>query len=69
MPKLKLPKKSSGRPTKYAVGLLNVGQQMTFEWPSNILSMKQSIEAYARRHGTRYEMKDTHAGLVVRRVI
>jgi len=69
VPKIKPDKQKIGRPTKYMVNVLNVGQIMTIPWGDNILSMKQSIAGYANRHGRSFELKSTTAGLKVKRLI
>ena len=69
IPKLYPPPLRPGRPTKYPVHLLNVGQQVTLEWPGNIVSMKQSISAYARRHNKQFKLISTIGGLKVSRVL
>lgn len=71
----KLPKKIRpepgpvGRPRKYYVGHLNVGQQARLEYDKNITSMKQSINAYAIRAGKKFVLTSEPACLLVRRVI
>lgn len=62
-------KQRVGRPSKYPVGSLNIGQSMTLSVDNNALSIHQSIKAYGLRHGTRYEVASTMAGLVVKRVL
>ena len=65
-PKTSLP---YGRPTKYPVGRLNIGQTMVLEYGRNVVSMKQSILAHAKRHGKQFRLITTAAGLKVVRVL
>ena len=61
--------RSVGRPPKYAVHLLNIGQKMTFPEPVNHLAAKQSITARGKKLGFVFEFRPTVGGLVVRRVL
>jgi hypothetical protein len=62
-------KQRIGRPNKYPVHVLNVGQTMTIPDITNVLSFKQSIAGYEKRHGARFELVATPGGYRVRRVL
>ena len=67
--KIRPPVGPAGRPRRYPVNVLNVGQQMRLEMPENVVSCKQSIWAYGVRSGRRFEVRATGGGLIVRRVL
>ena len=70
VPKPQVPKKKIGKPNKYPIHLLNIGESMTLERDGlNVLSMKQSVGAFARRHGRRFEMRQNVAGYKIKRLI
>jgi len=59
-----------GKPCKYAVHLLNIGQQMTFPYEGlNVVSAKNSMLRRAKRLGFVLEFKTSGAGLTVTRVL
>ena len=59
-----------GRPHKYPVHLLNIGQTLTVDHTiSNPLSARQAIAAYGRRSGRRFEVGFTPAGMSVKRIL
>jgi len=67
-PKRKL--QAVGRPCKYPVHVLNIGESMVLDRENlNVLSMKQSVMAYARRHGKQFELRQALEGYKIKRII
>ena len=60
-----------GRPRRYRVDLLNIGQSMTlpYEDVPNVLSCKQSISAYERHSGRRFKLTTSPAGIKATRTL
>ena len=58
-----------GRPHKYPVHLLNIGQHMTVDHTNNTLSARQAIAAYGKRAGRRFTIAASPAGLKVTRTL
>lgn len=70
VPRIKPVPHSVGRPAKYPVHVLNVGEIMILPIINdNVPSMRQSISAYGRRKGKRYETLIVVAGLRVKRTL
>ena len=71
IPKIKPVRDTLGRPHKYPVNLLNVGQVMTLPHDAgfNPASAKQAITMYARRHGRQFVVSGSVGGLRVQRVL
>jgi len=60
-----------GRPRKYRIDLLNIGQSMTLAYDDvpNVLSCKQSISAYEIRYGRRFTITASAVGMKVQRTL
>lgn len=73
IPRLKpLENRGPGKPLKYPVNLLNVGQEMTIPKDTlrkNPYSVRASVVAWAKRHGRTFKLTSSLAGLHVRRVM
>jgi hypothetical protein len=69
--KLKLPPNPVGRPRRYQVDVLNVGQAMTVpaEDIVNVLSFKQCVEAHARKTGKKFVVTRTLTGYRINRTL
>jgi len=69
--KLSLPPGPVGRPRRYPVDLLNVGQVMTIpiEDVTNVLSFKQCVGAHARKTGKKFEIVRTIGGYRINRTL
>ena len=66
-----IPAARVGRPNKYRVDILNIGQGITipYETSAEIPSIKQAIHAYGRRHGKRFAIAGAVEGLKIKRLI
>ena len=60
-----------GRPHKYPVHLLNIGQTLTVPHGSEAqnISAKQSVNAYGIRAGRQFTSRTTPAGIVFTRIL
>lgn len=60
-----------GRPIKYPVNDLQKGEKMEFEFADvpNFVSMRQSLIAYGKRHGMKFEIVNKINSFTVERVL
>jgi hypothetical protein len=60
-----------GRPRKYMINLLNVGQSMIFPWDeiTDVLSFKQCVQSYSRRSQRKFKTDNVGIGIKVSRIM